>query len=125
MGIVVEKRFLGAIKKHDLLKKRKKIILGVSGGPDSVCMLYQFLKIRKEFKLNLVCAHFNHCLRKEADSEEEFVRNLCKELKVKFVSEKKDVKKFFNGDSLEQTARNLRFDFFFLLLQVPIQKEYQ
>jgi tRNA(Ile)-lysidine synthase len=66
----------------------------------------------KEYNLQLICAHFNHMLRPEADSEEEFVKTACKELGIKFVSEKKDVNKFFKGDSLEQTARNLRFDFF-------------
>lgn len=87
-------------------------MLGISGGPDSIFMLYQFYNIMKEYKLQLVCAHFNHMLRPEADSEEEFVKNICKSLGIKFISEKKDVNKFFKGDSLEQTARNLRFDFF-------------
>jgi tRNA(Ile)-lysidine synthase len=75
-------------------------------------MLHLFSQIREEYKLKLFCAHFNHCLRQEADEEEEFVKNLCKGLDIKFVSAKKDVNKFLEGDSLEQTARNLRFDFF-------------
>ncbi len=104
--------FRNALRKYNLLKKKDKVILGVSGGPDSVAMLYQFSKIRKEYKLQLVCAHFNHSLRGEADREEEFIRKLCEKLGVKFISEKKDVQSFFNGDSLEQTARNLRLDFF-------------
>ncbi len=110
---MVEESFLEAAEKYGLFKRKDKIILGVSGGPDSICMLHLFCKIKQQFKFNLVCAHFNHCLRKEAESEEQFVKDLCKELKIKFVSDKKEVKKFFKGDSLEQTARNLRFDFFF------------
>ena len=109
---MVEERFLEAVEKYELVKRKDKIILGVSGGPDSVCMLHLFCNIKTRFNLNLICAHFNHCLRKEADSEEEFVRDLCKELKIRFVSDKKNVEKFFRGDSLEQTARNLRLDFF-------------
>jgi len=108
----MEETFKSTLKKYGLLKKKDKVILGVSGGPDSVYMLYQFSKIRKEYKLQLVCAHFNHSLRKEADKEEEFIRKLCAKLGVKFISEKKDVQGFFDGDSLEQTARNLRLDFF-------------
>ena len=104
--------FKNTLEKYDLLRKKAKLILGVSGGPDSVYMLYQFLKIAKDYKLQLVCVHFNHSLREEADAEEEFIRKLCLRLKVKFISEKKDVQSFFNGDSLEQTARNLRLDFF-------------
>jgi tRNA(Ile)-lysidine synthase len=105
-------RFRDTIKKFELLKKKDKVILGVSAGPDSVCMLHQFLVLAQEYKLRLVCAHFNHGLREEADREEQFIRDMCRELGLEFVSEKKDVNKFFKGDSLEQTARNLRFDFF-------------
>lgn len=108
----MEEIFKNTLKKFNLLKKKDKVILGVSGGPDSVGMLYQFAQIKKDYKLQLVCAHFNHSLRSEADEEEEFIRNLCKKLEVKFISEKKDVESFFKGDSLEQTARNLRLDFF-------------
>ena len=108
----IEKSFLKTIQKYELLKKREKILIGVSGGPDSVCMLHLFCALREEYKFDLVCAHFNHCLRKEADIEEKFVKSICRELKIKCVSEKKNVGKFFKGDSLEQTARNLRFDFF-------------
>ena len=108
----METIFKNTLKKYDLLKKKDKVILGVSGGPDSVCMLYQFFQIKKEYKIQLVCAHFNHSLRKEADREEEFIRKLCAKLEIKFVSEKKDVQSFFDGDSLEQTARKLRLDFF-------------
>lgn len=108
----MEMIFKNTLEKYDLLRKKDKLILGVSGGPDSVYMLYQFSKIAKDYKLQLVCAHFNHSLRKEADAEEEFINKLCTKLKIKFISEKKDVQSFFDGDSLEQTARNLRLDFF-------------
>jgi len=109
---MIEGKFAKTLEKYSLIKKKDRLILGVSGGPDSVFMLYRFLAVKKEHKLDLVCAHFNHLLRKEADSEEEFIKELCAQLGVKFISEQKDVSKFFKGDSLEQTARNLRFDFF-------------
>ena len=109
---MVVKEFINTSRKNKLFKKKDRIILGVSGGPDSVCMLYIFCILREEFKLNLVCAHFNHALRKEADADEEFVKKLCLSLKVRFVSATKDVGRFFKGDSMEQTARRLRFDFF-------------
>lgn len=112
---MVNEIFKNTIKRYNLVEKKDRILLGISGGPDSIFMLYQFYEMMKEYKLNLVCAHFNHALRDEADSEEEFVKNICENLDIKFVSEKKDVNKFFNGDSLEQTARNLRYDFFLKL----------
>ncbi len=109
---MLENIFRQTITEYDLIEKKDRIILGISGGPDSLFMLYQFHNLAKEYKLHLVCAHFNHMLRQEADDEEEYAKNLCKNLGLDFISEKKDVKKFFAGDSLEQTARNLRFDFF-------------
>jgi tRNA(Ile)-lysidine synthase len=109
---MIEEILKKTIHKYGLIEKKDRIILGVSGGPDSIFLLYQFLELQREYKLQLVCAHFNHALRPAADAEEEFVKNLCKNLDIKCISEKKEVNKFFNGDSLEQTARNLRFDFF-------------
>ncbi|MCK9573098.1 MAG: tRNA lysidine(34) synthetase TilS [Candidatus Omnitrophica bacterium] len=109
---MIEKTFRNTIERYGLLERKDRLMLGISGGPDSIFMLYQFYNLAKEYKLQLVCAHFNHMLRPEADREEEFVKNICKDLGIKFISEKKDVNKFFKGDSLEQTARNLRFDFF-------------
>ncbi|MCP4652979.1 MAG: tRNA lysidine(34) synthetase TilS [Candidatus Omnitrophica bacterium] len=100
------------IEKKCLLKKKDKLLLGISGGPDSICLLHAFAQLREKYKFYLIGAHFNHALRDQADSEEAFVKKTCSELKVKIISEKKDVKKFFSGDSLEQTARLLRFDFF-------------
>ena len=107
----LQNTFIKTLKKHSLLKKKDKVILGVSGGPDSIGMFYQFLSIKEEYKLRLVCAHFNHGLREEADYEEKFIKDICEGLGIRFISEKKDVNKFFKGDSLEQTARNLRLDF--------------
>ena len=109
---MLDEIFLKTIQEYNLIKKKDRIILGVSGGPDSVCMLYQFQAIAKDYKLQLVCAHLNHGLRKESDDEEKFVQALCKKLGVRCVSEKREVKAFYTGDSLEQAARNVRFDFF-------------
>ncbi|MCM8756472.1 MAG: tRNA lysidine(34) synthetase TilS [Candidatus Omnitrophica bacterium] len=79
--------------------------------------------IKEELKLELICAHFNHCLREEANNDEEFVKRVCRELNIQFISEKREVKKFYKGDSLEQTARQLRFDFFLALArQFKIKK---
>ncbi|UCG35213.1 MAG: tRNA lysidine(34) synthetase TilS [Candidatus Omnitrophota bacterium] len=109
---MIEETLKDTIRSYDLLKRNDKLLLGVSGGPDSMCLLKVFSRLKDEYKLKLVCVHFNHGLRPSADKEEAFVHNFCKKEGIKFISEKKDVRKFFKGDSLEQTARNLRFDFF-------------
>ena len=105
-------KFKTFIEENNLVKEKEKLMLGVSGGPDSVFLLIMFSKLKELKKIDFITVHFNHSLRKSADREEEFVRNLSKNLNIKFVSEKKEVKKLYKGDSLEQTARNLRYDFF-------------
>ncbi len=109
---MVEDIFKKTIQSYGLVEKKDRILLGGSGGPDSLFMLHQFCAIREQLKLTLTCGHFNHGLRPEADAEEQFLRKGCKKLDIAFISQKKEVRKFFDGDSLEQTARNLRYDFF-------------
>jgi tRNA(Ile)-lysidine synthase len=104
--------FKAHILKTGLIKKGERLLLGVSGGPDSMAMLHLFLAIQDDLRLRLVAAHFNHSLRDEADSEEKFVHDVCKRAGIKYVSDKREVKDFFDGDSLEQTARNMRYEFF-------------
>ncbi|MCF7873648.1 MAG: tRNA lysidine(34) synthetase TilS [Candidatus Omnitrophica bacterium] len=109
---MLKKTLLKTINEYDLLKRKDKVLLGVSGGPDSIALLYSFISLEKKYKLKIICVHFNHGLREESDREEKFIRDLCKRLEIEFISEKKMVNDFFTGDSLEQTARKLRFDFF-------------
>lgn len=108
---MVEETFIKTIEKHALLKKRERVMLGVSGGPDSMCMLHLFHRLQPVYKLNITVAHFNHCLRKEADKEEEFVKREAERLAMRCISVRKKVDEGV-VDSLEQTARNHRFDFF-------------
>ena len=111
MNILFDK-FSKFIEDNKLLERREKVILGISGGPDSVFLFHMLVEFSKNNRNLIVAAHFNHQLRSESDQEEEFVRTLCETHNVRFVSDTKDVRKFFKGDSLEQTARNLRLDFF-------------
>ena len=96
---MIEETFKNTLKKYSLLRKKDKLLLGVSGGPDSVCLLKLFAAIKKEYKLQLVCVHFNHGLRAEADQEEQFIKELCASLNLRLISEKKSVGDFFDGDS--------------------------
>jgi len=109
---MLEEQFKKTIEKYGLFPKRSSLMLGVSGGPDSVCMLEAFARLKSELKLRLLCVHLNHCLRTSADQDEEFVRDLCKKKNIQLVSQKKAVKKIFKGNSLEQAARQVRMDFF-------------
>ena len=96
----------------ELIKKKESVILAVSGGPDSVFLLELFSLVKTKLKNKVIVGHFNHKLRKEADDEEQFVSMVAQKYGFEFANEAKDVKAYYNGDSIEQVARNLRYDFF-------------
>ena len=81
---MVKEKIIKTIKKYNLIEDGDKIVLGVSGGPDSITMLDVLNKIRKEGKINfeIVVAHVHHGLRENADLDEEYVKEFCKKLQI-------------------------------------------
>jgi tRNA(Ile)-lysidine synthase len=108
------KKVRQSITRYDLLQKGDKVLVAVSGGPDSVALLYALLKIKDEFNLDIRVAHLNHKLRgKESDEDENFVRNLAHKLNLKFFSKSVDIKKEAKNRklSLEECARLVRYSY--------------
>jgi tRNA(Ile)-lysidine synthase len=88
-------------------------ILGVSGGPDSVCLLHILHELREELEIRLVVAHYDHGLReKEDEAETRFVRRLASSMALPFESEKASLLKEGITSSVEERARNARYAFF-------------
>ncbi len=105
-------KVLQAVKEYGLIREADRIVLGVSGGPDSIALLYCLLALKKDYRLSLQIAHLNHMLRpKDSDKDAEFVRSLACKLGVACVIRKADVRKMRKG-SLEESARQARWDFF-------------
>ena len=112
------KLFMDSVKKtvvkFDMLAEYDKVLVGVSGGPDSVALLQFLLRIKKEYSLDIGIAHLNHLLRgKEADRDEVFVCNLAESLDIKCIVGKKDVALYAkeNKLSIEDSARKVRYSF--------------
>ncbi len=102
------------IVEHGMLKETKKLVLAVSGGPDSVALFAVFLLLKEEFGLSLTLAHFNHGLRgKESDADEKFVQRLAEENRIPCMVGKTGACQLGPGRglSLEDAARRLRFRF--------------
>jgi len=108
---MIQDIFLKTIAQYGLLKKRDKLMVGVSGGPDSMCLLHLLTGIQERYKLQLTAVHFNHALRVESDREECFVREYCQSLRIRCITDKQAIRRE-DVDSLEQTARLYRFSFF-------------
>jgi tRNA(Ile)-lysidine synthase len=94
------------------LPEKAAAIFGVSGGPDSLCLLHL---ARFSSSLDITVAHFNHNLRPEANREAEFVRRMAEDMGLSFVTDSADVRGYAseNGLSLEEAARLLRYRFLF------------
>mgnify|MGYP001610427287 FL=1 len=100
------------IKKFSLLAKADKVIVGVSGGPDSVALCLALQKLKEAWNLKLYVAHLDHGLRAGSGKDVEFVRKLCRNLEIEFFSKKIEVRRFCPVGSLEEAARKARFEFF-------------
>lgn len=85
------------------------IIVGVSGGPDSMALLTLLNDIKKKKKLRIVCAHVNHNIRKVSNEEERLLEEYCHEHEIVFESMK--IEKY-GDDNFHNEARNIRYDFF-------------
>ncbi len=97
----------------------KKLAIGVSGGRDSMCLLHAVLHCGAVQKSNIIVVHVNHCLRKTADGDQAFVREYCKQNEVDFTAKRIDVNAYAaaNGLTIEQAARDLRYEVFFDLVK--------
>ena len=91
------------------LEENDIIVLGNSGGPDSMFLLTALLKLREKYKLKIVCAHVNHNVRVESDSEQVFLMNYCNEHDVLFEAMKIEN---YGDDNFHNQARNIRYNFF-------------
>lgn len=142
------------IIKYHLIENKDKIVVGVSGGPDSICLLDNLVKMklksgkRENFQstpkpkgrnpqsipepvgeigemspfnpgtsredFEIVVAHLNHKLRKEADEEEQYVKKYCEKNGIEFYAKSIDVKNLAHTNKIgtEEAGRMARYEFF-------------
>ena len=108
------KKVLAAIEKYNMLETGATVTVALSGGADSVALLYCLLELQKERSFNLNAAHLNHMLRgEESLRDENFVKELCDKLNIQLFCESIDVaaEAQKSGESIELAARKIRYDF--------------
>lgn len=111
---MVKEKVLETIKKYNLISKNDKIVVAVSGGPDSMCLLHILLTLRKEYNLELNVAHVNHMIRENAILDEEYVKDFCEKNNLNFFVKKVDVHELSKKDRIgtEEAGRKARYEFF-------------
>lgn len=110
-----EQKVIRFISENNLILSGDRILIGLSGGPDSVFLLHFLNKFQKKFRIEIGAAHVNHLLRgKESDRDELFCKTICREISIPFFSIRKKVKSYSlkHKISLEAAGRKVRYDFF-------------
>lgn len=111
----MEKKVLNYIEQNKMIRYGSNVVLGVSGGADSVCLLVMLRRLSNDMKLNLTAVHVNHHLRgQEADDDQKFVEQLCAQLDVPCRVYHIDMKALASQwhCSEEEAGRNARYDIF-------------
>ncbi len=103
------------IRESGLLNEGDRVLVALSGGPDSVALLHMLITLRPEYRLTLSALYINHKVRKRAaKTEEQFCAQLCARLKVKFLVESADIPAMARRQKkgIEETARDFRYQTF-------------
>ncbi|MDK2828569.1 MAG: tRNA(Ile)-lysidine synthase [Clostridium butyricum] len=103
------------IKDNNLIKSGDKVLVALSGGPDSVCLLNILYNLKAELNIEVGAAHLNHLLRdKDAFEDEEYVKTLCKSLDIPCFVKRVDINKYSKDKKMssEMAGREARYNFF-------------
>lgn len=117
----MKEKVLETIKKYNLIENGDKIVIGVSGGPDSITLLNVLLEIKKEniIDFNVVVCHINHMIREEAVLDEEYVLEFCKKYNIECFVKRVDIEKISEQERIgtEEAGRIARYEFFNEILE--------
>lgn len=109
---VFKEKVMASILKYSMLKRGEVVLIGLSGGPDSVCLTFFLNSIREEYGLNLYAVYINHNLRpSEVPGETEFCSSLCRRLGIGFMVKDVDVISLMKIHRMnrQEAARELRY----------------
>ena len=110
----LEQRVLHFIQEHHGVSSQHQLLVAVSGGSDSVCLLHVLVKLREELGVKLHVAHLDHQLRSnEAEADARYVSDLAHQLGIPATIEQRDVRTYQAQHhlSLEEAAREVRYTF--------------
>lgn len=108
-------KVLKTVKKHNMLSRGDRVLIGVSGGADSIALLEFFVSVKEKYDLDICVAHIEHGIRGEDSvNDAEFVKNYCKKLGVNFYLKTIDAPNLAKKAKMgvEEYSRMARYDFF-------------
>ena len=116
---MLEEKVLQTIVKNKLIQNGDKIVIGVSGGPDSIALLDVLIKLQNKIKFDITVAHINHMIRAEAIDDQKYVEQYCKNKKIKCFVKQAKVEEVAKNQKIgtEEAGRNLRYEFFNEILE--------
>ena len=112
---MLEEKAYRAIKKYKLLQQHDALLVGVSGGPDSLALLHYLYSIQDQYQLKIVVAHVDHMFRGQQSYEELlFVKAFCEERGIDFEGIRINVPQYIKdtGKSTQIASRELRYQFY-------------
>lgn len=115
----MEENVLAFVDHHHMIDPGDTLVVGVSGGPDSMALLHFLWKHQKRFDMELIAAHVHHGLRgRQSDLDEELVADYCRQRSIPFRSVRVDVaaRARDHGLSVEEAGRKVRYEFYGTLL---------
>ncbi len=110
---MVEK-VLNYVNRYRMIERNDTIVAGISGGADSVCLLFLLVELQKRLSFSIEVVHVNHGIRTEASGDARFVENLCKRFQVPFYLVEENVRERAKeqGTSEEEEGRRIRYQAF-------------
>lgn len=114
-NVMLDKKFLKAVNKYNLFHRKEKVLVGVSGGPDSVALLYLLYQYRKELRIYPHVVHLHHGIRgAAADRDAKYVEQLADKYSFPIAIKRVNVPALAEKGkkNLEEVGREARYDFF-------------
>lgn len=102
------------MEKYEMISENDLVAAGVSGGADSLCLLFVLLEYRKKVPFDLVVVHVNHLIREDAFRDENFVKEICEKENLPFYAKRADVRRLAKECHMseEEAGRKVRYEAF-------------
>lgn len=115
---MITKRVLEYVRRYHMLEENDYVVAGVSGGADSVCLLFMLLELKKEIPIEIHVVHINHLIREDAKQDAAYVEKLCEKFNIRFTLVECNVEELSREKhiSTEEAGRNVRYEVFYRTL---------